>query len=408
MIGRRQLPVASRVAPGAIGRAVLAALSPDSELQGSVVRVLRSMYGARRIALTDSGTSALVAALRLTVGEGGSVAFPGYACVDLAAAARFAGVKVRLYDIDPHTLGPDLDSLAAAMHRGVGAVVIAHLYGFPADVRAASELAAAAGIPIIEDAAQGAGGTMDGRLLGSFGALSILSFGRGKGTTGGSGGALLCHDAAFGDAVSEARRALGSPLRGWRDLFRASAQWLLGRPALYGLPSSIPALRLGEMVYHPAHEPRSLSTAAAALVREALDAAPHDVALRRHNAAALDMAAAEGADINSIASLPGAESGYLRFPVLDRGSRVEQPGLGILRGYPLTLHEQAELRPCLVPGEPSTPGASELARTLFTLPTHYMVRPSDIKVMMEWLRVPTHLFLPAPAPAHQPRAARSH
>ena len=408
MIVRRQLPVASRVEVSAIRAAATAPLARDPALPVAVMRQLRESYAARLVALTDSGTSALVTALRITVGKNGTVAFPGYACVDLAAAARFAGVRVRLYDIDPDTLGPDLDSLAATIARGVDAIVVAHLYGFPANVHAVDELAKAAGVPVIEDAAQGAGGTLGGRVLGSFGSLSILSFGRGKGTTGGNGGALLCRDVALDAAFSEARRNLGAPPGGWRDLFGVTAQWLLGRPALYGIPSSIPALRLGEMVYHPAHEPRSLSWAAASLVRKALESAPRDVALRRRVAGALEMAAVEGAELHPIAAIPDAVSGYLRFPVLDRGSRAEQPDMGILRGYKLTLHEQLELRPCLVPGEPPTPGAQELARTLFTLPTHYLVKPSDIKVMMEWLRVPTRLFIPVREQARPARTVRSH
>jgi dTDP-4-amino-4,6-dideoxygalactose transaminase len=400
--------VASRVEATAIGAAVASALKHDPGIPAALLRDLRVHYGARRAALTDSGTSALVAALRLTAGEGGTVAYPGYACVDLAAAARFAGVRVRLYDIDPATLSPDLDSLSATISRGVDAIVVAHLYGFPADMRGVEELARSAGIPVIEDAAQGAGGTLDDRVLGSFGALSILSFGRGKGTTGGSGGALLLHDASLADSFSELRRKLGKRPAGGRDLARIGAQWLFGRPALYGIPSAIPLLHLGEMVYHPAHEPGALSWAAASLVRRAIASAPGDVAGRRRTAAALEMAALEGADIRPVRPVQGAVSGYLRYPILDRGSRAERSDMGILRGYPLTLHEQEELRPCLVAGEPPTPGAEELVRTLFTLPTHHMVRPSDIKSMMEWLRVPTRLLVPMRERERAPRAARSH
>src|SRR5690606_21063576 len=123
--------------------------------------------------------------------------------------ARFAGVRVRLYDVDPATLSPDLDSLAAAIARGVDSIVVAHLYGFPVNMRGVLKLAMAAGIPVIEDAAQGAGGTLDDRLLGSFGALSVLSFGRGKGTTGGNGGALLLRDSSLAESFSEVRHKLG-------------------------------------------------------------------------------------------------------------------------------------------------------------------------------------------------------
>jgi dTDP-4-amino-4,6-dideoxygalactose transaminase len=344
--------------------------------------------------LTDSGTSALVLALRLAAGRKKVVAYPGYACVDLAAAARFARVRVRLYDLDPHTLSPDLDSLQATVARGVDAIVVAHLYGFPADMAGVIEIAKRHELPVIEDAAQGAGGTLHGTRLGSFGTFSILSFGRGKGTTGGHGGALLCHDAAFGQVSTHMGRQLGPPPRGWRDLAAAGAQWALGRPSLYGIPSAIPGLRLGEMVYHPAHEPRALSAAAASLVRRALAASARDVAIRRRNAAALTIAAGEGGDIRAVQVIEGGESGYLRFPVLDAGARGERPDLGILRGYPRTLSEQEELRPFLMDGEPDTPGAMELRRTLFTVPTHARVTRPDVEKAIDWIRIPTRLLVP--------------
>jgi hypothetical protein len=163
------------------------------------------------------------------------------------------------------------------------------------------------------------------------------------------------------------------------------------------------------MVYHPAHEPASLSYAATALVERALADAERDVATRRRNATALSIAATEGGDIRAIELLPGAESGYLRFPALDTGGRVERPALGILRGYPRTLHEQEELRPCLVEGEPPTPGALELRRTLFTLPTHFMVRRRDVDALVDWLRIPTRVIVPIGSGAGGvPRVARSH
>jgi len=176
---RQQLPVHSPVRALSLLRAAGAALvrAGDSD-RATVAAMLKSRYAARDVVLTDSGTSALVMALRLTVGEGGTVAFPGYSCIDLAAAAIRAGVRVRLYDLDPDTLSPDLASVERVIARGVNAVLVAHLYGFPADIAGVAKLAqqARSEVHIIEDAAQGSGGTLAGRRLGSFGPLSILSF----------------------------------------------------------------------------------------------------------------------------------------------------------------------------------------------------------------------------------------
>lgn len=389
MIGRRQPPVASPVSPGALGGAAWSALLGGVGASRAVASALRMRFGAPQIVLTDSGTSALVMALRLTAGEGGTVAFPGFACVDLAAAARYAQVRVRLYDLDPRTMSPDLESVQAVLRRGVRAIVVAHLFGFPADVPAVHTLAREHGVSVIEDAAQAAGGLLAGRPLGALGALAVLSFGRGKGISGGHGGALLGFDPRFDDLLGREARRLGRPARGVRALAVAGAQWALGRPALYGIPAAVPALRLGEMVYHPAHEPRALPVAAASLVGRALAAAPAELAQRRRTAGTLAAAVREGGDITAVALLPEASSGYLRFPVRDAGGRSERPELGILRSYPRTLHEQEELRPVLAAGEPPTPGAEALRRTLFTLPTHRWVRRDDLERMIDWLRVPT-------------------
>lgn len=394
MIGRRQLPVSSPVGATSLVAALWSSIVRRRRSLLETATCLRDAYRTPQVALTDSGTSALVLALQIATGDRRSVALPAYACVDLAAAARFARVRVCLYDIDPRTLSPDLDSVSAALDRGAGTIVVAHLYGFPADVPAVRELAARHGATVIEDAAQAAGGTLHGSPLGTLGALSVLSFGRGKGTTGGHGGALLVHDAAHDVAFTRELVALGTPRHGWNDLAAAAAQWALGRPSIYGIPAAIPALRLGEMVYHPAHRPRSVSAAAATLVARALRAAPAEVAARQRNAAALAIAADEGGDIQAVRNIPGAVSGVLRFPITDTGARVERPDLGIIRGYPRTLREEPELRRCLEPGGHDLPGAEELRRTLFTLPTHSLVTRRDLEEMIDWLRIPLKVLAP--------------
>ncbi|HEU4563470.1 MAG TPA: DegT/DnrJ/EryC1/StrS family aminotransferase [Gemmatimonadaceae bacterium] len=385
MIGRHQLPVSSPIALGALARSAGAALARPADGHDRLRTLLRGRFGARAAALADSGTSALALALRLAVGEGGTVAFPGYACIDLAAAARLAGVRVRLYDLDPATLSPDLASVEATLRRGARAVVVAHLYGLPADVPGVAAIAAAHGAAVIEDAAQGAGGALRGTLLGGFGALTVLSFGRGKGTTGGRGGALLAITPEWEEPVRAAGAALGAAPPGWRDLAGAAAQWALGRPTLYGLPSAIPSLRLGEMVYHPAHEPAPLSAAAARLVRSAFEALPADLAVRRRNAERL-RAAARGTRIRVAEEVEGGENAWLRLPARVPEDAPMAPRLGVFRGYPLTLFEMAELHPCLHEDERDHPGALELRRTLATLPTHAHLTGADLDALAAWMR----------------------
>jgi dTDP-4-amino-4,6-dideoxygalactose transaminase len=386
VIPRHQLPVLSPIEVSAIVGAVGPAIAGTAAPVLAVSSALRERYGAGAVALTDSGTSALVIALRLAAGRGGTVAYPAYGCVDLAAAAERAGVKVRLYDVDPRTLSADLDSLRSALRRGVDAVVAVHLFGYPADVPAMVSLASEFGANVIEDAAQGASGALRGVSLGGLGPLSVLSFGRGKGTSGGNGGALLAVDAKWHRALTDAAAVLGRPGAGWGDLTVAAAQWMLGRPSIYGVPAAIPSLRLGEMVYRAAGEPRSLSTAAAALVRRALRVATEEVKVRRRNAERLLGLAREADRISIVRAVHGAEPGYLRFPVVDSAARGAAPRLGVLRPYPGTLCDQGALVPLLQPGEAAGPGATQLGRQLFTLPTHSRVAASDLERLAHWLR----------------------
>jgi dTDP-4-amino-4,6-dideoxygalactose transaminase len=101
-----------------------------------------------------------------------------------------------LYDLDPATLSPDPASLDRAMSAGAAALVVAHLYGFAVDLDLAARAAERTGALLIEDAAQGVGGSYRGVPLGKCGSLSVLSFGRGTGRTGGRGGALLATTSA--------------------------------------------------------------------------------------------------------------------------------------------------------------------------------------------------------------------
>ena len=130
------------------------------------------------------------------LGERPTVALPAFSCFDVAAAAVRFGRPVRFYDVDPATLGPDPESLRRAVAAGARVVVAASAFGVPVDWELVGHALSGSDALVIEDAAQGHGGRWAGARLGAHGRLGVLSFGRGKGWTGGTGGALLVRDAA--------------------------------------------------------------------------------------------------------------------------------------------------------------------------------------------------------------------
>ena len=344
--------------------------------------VIRARWAPESFLLTDSGTSALALGLQFAKQLGFTpVALPAYACFDIATAADAAGVPFTFYDIDPLTLAPQAGSVREAIERGARCVVAVHLFGVPVDIGALQQLCGP-GVLVIEDAAQGAGIHGHGRPAGIHGGLGVISFGRGKGMTGGRGGALFLNRADLGGAFA----ALGDRLpRGGRgspaELLKLSVQWGLARPWLYALPSAVPWLQLGESIYRPARAPAGLSALAAGIVERTLPMARQEAIARRRTAAWLARSLAEVKGVTPVGRVPkGWEAGWLRFPaLLDATLRTRQPVLrrhGVYPGYPLPLSRLPGFGQRTV-WQGEYPGAERLALELFTFPVHSFVSPRD-------------------------------
>jgi perosamine synthetase len=386
MTWRWQPPVLSPVTPRGLFAGLGAIVGLGSKGWPAAAASLRQRYSAADALLTNSGTTALTLALRKVLPPRGTVAFPAYACMDLTTAALGAGARVRLYDLDPATLSPDLDSVRKTCARGVDAIVVAHLYGYPADVSGVREIALERGIPVIEDAAQGAGGTLHTRLLGSLADISVLSFGRGKGMTSGAGGAVLVKTPQLASWIHQARNELGVAPAGGLELIALGAQLLLAHPYVYRLPASVPGLKLGEMVYHPPSAARPMTLAAAAVLDTALRLDPVEVKARRLRAHQLLDSIAKSSSSVSVHAITGGDPGFLRLALLSvKRNRMPRPSIGVLRGYPMTLEQHQPLRAALIPGERAGKGSQHLRDNLFTMPTHSQVGRGDLARIAAWL-----------------------
>jgi perosamine synthetase len=390
---RYQLPAVSPLSLGAITAAVTRTVA-SGDPAPALERVLCAEYAGDTAILCSSGTDALGRAIRLAVAGDRRriVALPAYGCFDIAAAAVGADARIALYDVDPVTLGPDWDSLRRAIADGASTAVIAPLHGLPVDWNAAERLTAGTGVRLIEDAAQAHGAMLNGRRVGSFGEMTVLSFGRGKGWTGGGGGALILRGAAAGE--SRGALAVTGRASSVRTAVGAIVQWLFGRPELYGLPSALPWLNLGETVYRPPQPARSIATVAAALAEQTRVIAYDAISHRRSIAARYAAALQEAPGMRMFDAVSGGAPGYLRFPVLLTGRQgaLNLPAgaarHGIMRGYPASLATLDAVVPRLEGRESDCPGADTLAQRLLTLPTHPFVTPHDVLAVLAVLAQP--------------------
>jgi dTDP-4-amino-4,6-dideoxygalactose transaminase len=97
-------------------------------------------------------------------------------------------------DIDPATFTLDPASIEARITPRTKAIVVVHIFGFPADMTAIMEVADRHGLAVIEDCAQAHGAKHAGRLVGSWGTVGAFSLQASKNLTGGEGGILICDD----------------------------------------------------------------------------------------------------------------------------------------------------------------------------------------------------------------------
>lgn len=133
-------------------------------LEGSVGAAI----GNPRIVATNSATNAFLSLfMALGIGRGDEVIFPTWTFTSPPLMAHLVGATPVFVDIDETDLNIDAAAVAAAITPRTKAIVPTHFAGVPADLAALADIASAAGIPIIEDAAHAYGAQYGGRPLGT-------------------------------------------------------------------------------------------------------------------------------------------------------------------------------------------------------------------------------------------------
>ncbi|MEV0806096.1 aminotransferase class I/II-fold pyridoxal phosphate-dependent enzyme [Micromonospora sp. NPDC050200] len=167
-------------------------------------REIASRAGTAGAVAVSSGTAALHLAL-LCVGaaHGRLVIVPTLTFAATANAVVYTGAQPVFTDCDPATGNVDpalLSELLPRLQREghqVAAVIAVDINGSCADYSRIRPVCEAAGVPLIEDAAQALGSAHAGRPAGSFGRVAIFSFNGNKLITTSGGGMITSDDAAL-------------------------------------------------------------------------------------------------------------------------------------------------------------------------------------------------------------------
>lgn len=156
-------------------------------------------YGTTRdrVVLMNNGRSAIAAGLKLCIPEGSEVIINGFTCYAVLQAVEKAGCKPIYADINRKTLNFDEKTLEDVIkkHKNAKAIIIQNTLGISVNIATIEKLAKKHNLVIVEDLAHCAGMKyLDGREIGSVGAVSALSFGKGKSIDTITGGALIVNN----------------------------------------------------------------------------------------------------------------------------------------------------------------------------------------------------------------------
>ncbi|MFU8818762.1 MAG: DegT/DnrJ/EryC1/StrS family aminotransferase [Desulfurivibrio sp.] len=159
--------------------------------------------GVKHAQAVTSGTAALKVALTaMGVGPGDEVITQCFTFVATWEAIFDVGAIPVFAEVD-ETLNLDPADLERKITARTKAIIPVHMMGAPARIAEIRKIADAHGIPVLEDTAQAAGASLNGRRCGSFGLCGTFSFDPVKTMTTGEGGMIITDDEDLWRKMSE-------------------------------------------------------------------------------------------------------------------------------------------------------------------------------------------------------------
>jgi dTDP-3-amino-3,4,6-trideoxy-alpha-D-glucose transaminase len=143
------------------------------------------------------------------IGPGDEVIVPGFTFYATWLAVMQVGAIPVFVDVESDSANLNPDLVEGAISSRTKAIIVVHLFGWPAQMMHIMKLAQKHGIKVLEDAAQAHGASRDGRMVGSIGHAAAFSFYPTKNLGAlGDGGAVTTNDAYLAGFVSS-RRSYG-------------------------------------------------------------------------------------------------------------------------------------------------------------------------------------------------------
>ena len=153
---------------------------------------LEDFFEVEHVLTFNSGTSALHSLLIAYEITSGEVIVPSFSFISTVNCVVLAGARPVFADIEKESFGLDYREVQKKINSKTKAILPMHYAGkICRDITKLKKIAEKENILLIEDNAESFGATYNGKLAGTFGDSSMLSFCQNKVLTTGEGGAAL-------------------------------------------------------------------------------------------------------------------------------------------------------------------------------------------------------------------------
>jgi len=328
---------------------------------------LAEYAGTKHCVSCSSGTDALLMPLMAWgIGPGDAVFTTPFTFIAtaeviqlLGATPVFVDINPQTYNIDPALLEQTIQQVVAAGELNPKVIIPVDLFGQPAEYPAIQAIAEQYALKILEDAAQGFGGEIEGQRSGSFGDAASTSFFPAKplGCYGDGGAIFTDDDELYEKLVSVRVHGKGG------DKYDNVRIGLNGR----------------------------MDTLQAAVVLEKFTLFPHEITLRNQVAARYNELLADTLVVPTVPT--GYTSAWAQYSVLAKDAaqrqelqaKLKAAGIPSAVYYPKPLHQQTAFAH-LGYKEGVFPISEEMSQRIFSLPMYPYIPEADIQLIAKVIK----------------------
>ena len=176
-------------------------------LGGEKVRLLEDLfkdyYHVKHALTVNSATAGLHAAIAaINVNPGDEILVTPYSmCASATAVVMHNAIPI-FVDIDEDTYNINPEEIRKAITPETKAIIVVHLFGYPAEMDEIMQIAREYDLKVIEDAAQAPGCTYKGNQIGTIGDMGVFSFNQNKTITTGEGGVIVTNNDELAKRIS--------------------------------------------------------------------------------------------------------------------------------------------------------------------------------------------------------------